>query len=115
MSGFKLICENNSWQFAIMPSNNKQPMGYSVDYKSRAECEQAVGFFKNFVKEKLITSVDSPYVRIDSVNGKFVYKFFDEAGNLIFASRCIEKKASCKDSINSILNRYIHEDIIKDC
>lgn len=114
MSGFKIICENGLWRFALIPSNNsRQPMGYSVDYMTRAECEQAVCTFKNLIKENQINSADSPYVRIDRVNDKYAYKYFDEANKLLFTSRC-QTKENCQKALKSILKSYIDRPILHD-
>lgn len=116
MCGFKIICENGLWQFAIIPSNNsKQPMGYSTEYNSRAECEQAVHAFKSLVKEKLINSADSSFVRIDKDkdSGKYVYKYFDESEKLLFTSRLLSK-VNAKKAVSSIFSKYVNSPILQD-
>ena len=114
MCGFKIICETGLWQFAIIPSNNsKQPMGYSTEYTSRAECEQAVHAFKSLIKEKLINSADSSFVRIDKDSGKYVYKYFDESEKLLFTSRLLSK-VNAKKAVSSIFSKYINAPILQD-
>ena len=115
MSGFKLYCNNSLWQFSIIPSNNnKQPMGFSICYNSKEDCKKAVYSFKKFVSDNLIATANSPFVKIEKENEKFVYIYFDETNNLLFKSRELESKQNAKKAINSIYTNYINKPLLCD-
>lgn len=114
MCGFKIICENKTFYFVIIPSNNNtQPMGYSIEYTSRKECEQAVYAFKKHLEENQINSEKSPFIRIDEDNnsGKYVYKYYGKSEELLFTSRLLTKE-NAKKAISSIYKNYLHKPIL---
>ena len=97
---FKIIKNENCYQFVMIPNNtHQQPMGYSPAYSSLKECHDACMHFKRLVQShSVISSVEKDLENPNCI----YYRFFDSDNNLLFQNR-YNAKQNAKKSMHSII------------
>ena len=90
----------------------KQPMGYSKEYNSKSECLKGLDKFKDFIINNDIIE-ECKYLELKKIDRrKYRYQFIDEKGNILYKSRIIESRQSCKNSMMSTCKNIIHAIIV---
>ena len=106
--GHKIIEANKIWYFEFIPTNNKkQPIGESKNYTSKTECEEAVGFLRDFIIKEHIDSAVSPFIKISETEKGWCLEYITK-NETIFKSRVYtgaSAKLNCKKCIESIYKR----------
>lgn len=106
MRGYRIVETDGAWHFELIPNNtNAFPVGRSRDFDSNLACAQAVRQFRNLVRDNLVNTADSPFVRLtqDHLGGMRAEYLLD--GEMIFATRYYRSaypRQACRNSVVSI-------------
>ena len=88
---FVIQKENRKFFFKLIPGNNgSQEIG-------------ALEYFKEYVASRKINQNNLCNTKIENIDGKYIFKYFDQEENLLFQRRKLYgKKIYCKDAIDRI-------------
>lgn len=96
--------KENMWHFQLW-YRGKQAMGNSIGYKDTEKCKMGLKDFQKFLLDTPNIMQDKKLLKIEEIqDDKYVYKFFDTKGNLLYYSRGIEKECNCRKSAESTYN-----------
>ena len=107
--GHRFEKTGNKMQFVFYPNNNHNKSGYigkSQNYNSLLECQKAMGYFRKFVNDKNIKSLENAYIRVADT-GAVEYI---ENNKTIFKTRPYGESTTRKKGIESIyknISEYI--------
>ena len=106
----KIALEKDGYVFQLWYCG-KQPMGYSKYYDSLDNCKKGFEKFKDFLIRNNITK-ECKYLKLEQIDKRqYQYTFIDENSNVIYKSRIIEIKKSCKDSMISTCKNIINGNV----
>lgn len=103
---------NNKYRFELWYCG-KQYMGYSKEYDSYEQCLKGLENFKKFL---IINNIENEcnFLKLIKINIRnYIYQFIDENNNVLYTSRNIETKGSCRDSMLSTCKNIRKADIKK--
>lgn len=106
----KIEPEKDGYVFQLW-YRGKQPMGYSKYYDSWNNCLKGFKEFKDFLIRNNINN-ECEYLKLKQIDKrKYQYKFIDENSNVIYESRIIEIKQSCRNSMISTCKNIINANV----
>ena len=106
----KIEPEKDGYVFQLW-YRGKQPMGYSKYYDSQNNCLKGFIEFKDFLIRNNINS-ECEYLKLEQIDKrKYQYKFIDENSNVIYKSRIIEIKQSCRNSMIRTCQNIINANV----
>lgn len=89
------------WYFQLC-YRGKQAMGNSIGYKNIEECKIGLKNFQRFLLDTTDIIENEDLLKIKNTqDNKYVYKFLNKEGKLLYKSRYIEAKVNCKNSAES--------------
>ena len=101
---FVIQKENRKFFFKLIPGNNgSQEIGASIGYDNYCDCKKALEYFKEYVASRKINQNNLCNTKIENIDGKYIFKYFDQEKNLLFHRRKLYgKNIYCKDAIDRI-------------
>lgn len=102
--------QNNQYHFQLWYCG-KQEMGTSKGYSSYELCKKKLEEFKKFIEENKIKDECKYLKLIKKADRCFIYQFVDENNDVLYTSREIEIKQSCKNSMVSTCKNIIDAEI----
>ena len=102
--------QNNKYYFQLWYCG-KQEMGTYEGYPSYDMCKKKLDEFKEFIEKNKINNECKYLKLIKKANRCFIYQFVNENNNVLYTSREIEIKQSCKDSMLSTCKNIIDAEI----
>lgn len=74
--------------FKLIPGNNgSQEIGASIGYDNYCDCKKALEYFKEYVASRKINQNNLCNTKIENIDGKYTFKYFDQEENLLFQRR----------------------------